>query len=173
VRELYPRVLGARKERMSGFERFIGVWELEEIRDEEEEKILLEGKRGGAAPRGRPAVGFEKPVGLLMYLPSGEMSVHFAGSSRIHFQREFFPTPPELAAAGAAYGGYAGRWELDEPRHEVLHHVKTAFVPNRVGRTIRRSYSFSEDLLLLRPIAIASHDEAPARVLKWRRRPTP
>ena len=154
---------------MSDFERFVGVWELEEIEDED----FLEGKRGGAAPRGRPAVGFERAVGLLIYVASGEMSVHFAGSSRIHFQREFFPTPPELAAAGAAYGGYAGRWELDEPRHEVLHHVKTAFVPNRVGRTIRRSYSFSEDLLLLRPIAIASHDEAPARVLKWRRRPTP
>ncbi len=158
---------------MSDFGRFVGVWELKEI--EEEEKIFLEGKRGEMAPRGRPAVGFERPVGLLMYLPSGEMSVHFAGTSRIHFLREFFPTPSELAAAGTAYGGYAGRWELDEPRREVLHHVETAFVPNRIGRTIRRSYSFSEDLSLLslRPIAMASHDEAPVRVLKWRRRATP
>jgi hypothetical protein len=151
---------------MSDFELFVGVWELEEIEDED----FSEGKRGV-----RPAVGFEKPVGLLLYLTSGEMSVQFAGGSRIHFQREFFPTPSELAAAGAAYGGYAGRWELDEARREVLHHVETSFVPNRVGRTIRRSYSFSEDLclLFLRPIAIASHDEAPARVLTWRRCPTP
>jgi hypothetical protein len=153
---------------MSDFERFVGVWELEEIEDEE--KIFLEGDRGKG-----PAVGFERPVGLLFYLHSGLMSVNFAGASRIPFLREFSPTPSELAAAGAAYGGYAGRWELDEPRREVLHHVKTAFIPNRVGRTIRRSYAFSEDLslLVLRPIALASHDEAPARILKWRRRPTP
>jgi hypothetical protein len=159
---------------MSDFERFIGVWELEEIRDEEKEKEkekegdFLEGNRAG-----RPAVGFERPVGLLIYLASGEMSVHFAGSSRIHFQREFFPAPSELAAAAAAYGGYAGRWELDEAANEVVHLPQVSFVPNRVGARVRRSYSFKENLLFLRPIAIASHDETPARVLKWRRLATP
>jgi hypothetical protein len=170
VRELYPRGLGAREKRMSDFDRFIGVWELEEIEDEEEEKIFFEGKRGG-----RPAVGFGRPSGLLIYLASGVMSVHFSGGSRIHFQREFSPSPSELSAAGAAYGGYAGRWELDEPRHEVIHLPEVSFVPNRVGARVRRSYSFKEDLSLLslRPIAIASHDEAPVRVLKWRRRATP
>jgi hypothetical protein len=137
--------------------RFVGVWELEEIED------FLEGKRG------RPA-GFERAKGLLMYLASGEMSVNFAGSSRIPFLREFSPTSSELAAAGAAYGGYAGRWELDEARHEVLHHVATGFVPNRVGQTIRRSYSFAGNLLLLRPIALSAKDAAPDRVLTWRRR---
>jgi hypothetical protein len=149
---------------MSDFKRFIGVWGLEEIEDED----FLEGKRAG-----RPAVGFERSVGLLIYLASGEMSVNFSGALRIHFLREFSPSPSELAAAGAAYGGYAGRWELDEPRREVLHHVETAFVPNRIGRTIRRSYSFEENLLFLRPIPLAAGDEAPDRVLQWRRRPTP
>ena len=151
---------------MSDFDRFVGVWELEEIEDED----FLEGKRGG-----RPAVGFERPVGLLFYLASGVMSVNFAGASRIPFLREFSPSPSELAAAGAAYGGYAGRWELDEPRGEVIHLPEVSFVPNRVGARVRRSYSFAEDLslLCLRPIAIASHDEAPVRVLKWRRRATP
>ncbi len=143
-------------------ERFLGVWELEGIEDEE--KDFFEGKRG------RTDAGFEKPVGLLIYLETGFMSVNFAGSSRIPFLREFSPSPSELSAASAAYGGYAGRWGLDEARREVLHHVETAFVPNRVGRTIRRSYSFKEDLLLLRPIALASNDETPERVLKWRRR---
>jgi hypothetical protein len=137
--------------------RFVGVWELQEIED------FFEGKRG-------PAPGFERAAGLLIYVESGEMSVHFAGASRIPFLREFSPTPSELAAAGAAYGGYAGRWELDESRREVLHHVETAFVPNRIGLTIRRSYSFSENLLLLRPIALSPQDAAPDRVLRWRRR---
>jgi len=145
---------------MSDFDRFVGVWELEEIEEIEE---FLEGKRG-------PAPGFENPTGLLIYLASGEMSVNFAGASRTPFLREFSPTPSELAAAGAAYGGYAGRWEVDEARREVLHHVETAFVPNRVGRTIRRSYSFGEDLLFLRPIALSSGEEAPNRILRWRRR---
>jgi hypothetical protein len=146
---------------MSDFDRFVGVWELEEI----EEGDFLEGKKGRA-----PAIGFERPVGLLIYLESGFMSVNFAGSCRKSFLREFSPSPSEIAVAGAAYGGYAGRWEVDEERREVLHHVVTAFVPNRVGRTIRRSYSFSEDLLLLRPIALSPGETAPDRVLRWRRR---
>jgi len=146
---------------MSDFTRFVGVWELEEI----EEEDFLEGKRGRA-----PAVGFERPVGLLIYLESGFMSVNFAGASRKPFLREFSPSPSEVAAAGAAYGGYAGRWEVDEARREVLHHVETAFVPNRVGRTIRRSYSFSENLLFLRPIALSSGEDAPNRILRWRQR---
>lgn len=155
--------------------RFVGVWELEAIRDEEEEKIFLEGKRGGAAPRWRPADGFEKAAGLLIYLPSGEMSVNFMGLGRISFLREFSPTPSELAAAGAAYGGYAGRWELDEPRREVIHLPEVSFVPNRVGARVRRSYSFSEDLSLLslRPIALMARETAPDRILRWRRRRTP
>ncbi len=49
---------------MSDFERFVGVWELEGIEDEErkkEEKIFLEGNRAGEASvrGGKPAVGFE------------------------------------------------------------------------------------------------------------------
>lgn len=153
---------------MADERRFVGVWELEGIEDEEVD--FLEGKGGRA-----PAAGFEKPVGLLIYLASGGMSVHFAGGSRIHFQREFLPTPSELAAAGAAYGGYAGRWEVDEARREILHHVEVAFIPNRVGRTIRRSYAFEEDssLLLLRPIPLSPGDEAPVRTLRWRRRRIP
>ena len=142
---------------MSDFDRLVGVWELERIED------FLEGKRG-------PALGFEKAAGLLIYLASGEMSVNFAGASREPFLREFSPTSSELAAAGSAYGGYAGRWEIDESRREVLHHVETAFVPNRVGRTIRRSYSFEENLLFLRPIALSAGETIPDRVLRWRRR---
>jgi len=140
-------------------QRFVGVWELEAIQD------FFEGKR-------RPASGFGKAAGLLIYLASGFMSVNFAGTSRKAFLREFSPSPSELAAAGTAYGGYAGRWELDEPRGEVLHHVETAFVPNRVGRTIRRTYSFEEEsrVLLLRPIAVSQREEAPNRVLRWRKR---
>jgi hypothetical protein len=62
---------------------------------------------------------------------------------------------------------------VDEPRREVIHLPEVSFVPNRVGARVRRSYSFKEDLLVLRPIAIASHETAPARVLTWRRRSTP
>src|ERR1017187_5329455 len=76
---------------MSDFDRFVGVWELDGIED------FLEGKRG-------PPAGFERSSGLLFYLPTGEMSVNFAGSSRLPFLREFFPTQSELAAAGSAYG---------------------------------------------------------------------
>ena len=168
---------------MGDFERFVGVWELEailEVSEENDRGNFLEGNRAGEVAV--PAAGFEQPLGLLLYLPTGEMSVHFAGTSRIPFLREFSPSPSELVSAGAAYGGYAGRWELDEKRHEVLHHVKVAFIPNRTGTTIRRSYSFEEIsgspgslVLCLRPIALSPSEDAPRRVLRWRRptAPTP
>jgi Lipocalin-like domain len=147
-------------EGMSDFDRFVGAWDLEEI---EEIEDLLKGKRG-------PAPGFEKPSGLLIYLASGEMSVNFAGASRIHFLREFSPTPSELAAAGSAYGGYAGRWELEKDAPVVVHLPEVSFVPNRVGARVRRSYSFSRNLLFLRPITLSPAEKAPDRVLRWRRR---
>ena len=148
---------------MADIQRFVGVWELEEI----EEEDFSEGKKG----RG-PAVGFERPVGLLIYLQTGLMSVNFAGTSRLPFLREFSPSPSELAAAGAAYGGYAGRWELETGASVVVHLPLVSFVPNRVGERVRRSYSFTEDssLLSLQPIALSSQETAPVRVLKWRRR---
>ena len=158
---------------MTDIQRFVGVWELEGIEDflgrgGKKENTFLESNRAG-----RPAVGFEKALGLLIYVASGEMSVNFMGAGRIPFLREFFPTPSELAAAGAAYGGYAGRWELDEPRQEVIHLPVVSFVPNRVGARVRRSYSFKENslsfFLILRPIALTPGDEAPDRVLRWRR----
>jgi hypothetical protein len=143
-------------------QRFVGVWDLEEI---EEVEDFLERKKG-------PAPGFERAVGLLIYLSCGLMSVNFAGASRIPFLTEFFPTPSELAAAGAVYGGYAGRWELEKDAPVVVHLPEVSFVPNRVGARVRRSYSFSADSLslLLRPIALAPGETAPERVLRWRRR---
>ena len=156
---------------MTESERFVGVWELEGIEEIEdiEDGDILEGKRDGGPVRAAP-VGFEQPVGLLIYLASGVMSVNFAGSSRIPFLREFSPSPSELAAAGAAYGGYAGRWELEEQAAVVVHMPLVSFVPNRAGARVRRLYTFEENLLLLRPIALAPHDDAPNRVLRWRRR---
>ena len=142
---------------MSDFDRFVGVWELEGIED------FLEGKRG-------PPAGFERSSGLLFYLPTGEMSVNFAGSSRPPFLREFSPTESELAAAGATYGGYAGRWELERDAPVVVHLPEVSFVPNRVDMRVRRSYSFEENLLFLRPIALSPGETAPDRVLRWRRR---
>ena len=142
---------------MTEIRRFVGVWELEGIED------FLEGKRG-------PAPDFDKPSGLLIYLDTGFMSVNFAGSSRIPFLREFSPTSSELVAAGSAYGGYAGRWELEKDAPVVVHLPEVSFVPNRVGARVRRSYSFSENLLLLRPIALSPGEEAPNRILRWRRR---
>ncbi len=159
---------------MTDRRRFVGVWELEGI----EEGDFLESKRGtpeiggtGDFLEGKrgPVPGFERPVGLLIYLASGFMSVNFAGTSRVPFLREFSPSPSELAAAGAAYGGYAGRWELERGAPVVVHLPEVSFVPNRVGARLRRSYSFSENLLSLRPIALSPGEATPDRVLRWRR----
>ena len=165
---------------MSDFERFVGVWELDallETFEENEEKIFLEGNGAGeAAVRGgRPAVGFERPAGMLIYLASGEMSVHFAGTSRIYFQREFFPTPRNWLRQAPRTAGTRGGGKLDEARGEVLHHVEDSASSRTASAGRSAALTHSQKIFLfflsIRSRSIRAQ-EAPDRVLRWRRRRT-
>jgi len=51
----------------------------------------------------------------------------------------------------------------------VLHHVEVALIPNRVGRDLKRFFSFSGDLLTLRPPVALQDGVEVQRSLLWRR----
>ncbi len=142
----------------SARERFIGVWRLVSIRQQ----------TGDLPEADDPAFGSD-PQGRLLYTASGEVSVHFMRSERLFWGLEESPTDLERAHAGAGYGAYAGRYTVDEERGFVLHHVAVALIPNRVGRDLKRFFTFSGDELTLRPPPLVREGRELRRALIWRR----
>jgi hypothetical protein len=141
-----------------GAEALVGVWRLEEIRDR--------------TPDGRtenhPDFG-PSPDGFLFYTSSGCVSVQFMRRNHPPWPREDDPTQEDLATAAAAYGAYAGRFEVDEAKSLVHHHVEVALIPNRVGTTLTRRFSRSGDRLTLAPLTARRRGIEADRVLFWRR----
>lgn len=141
-------------------ERLIGVWELVSIRE-----TLPDGSE-----RDRPEFG-HRPTGLLIYTPSGRVSVHFMRRDRAPWKDEESADEKERAEALAGYGGYAGRFTVgdEEGRPFVLHRVEIAAIPNRVGRDLKRFCSFEDDRLTLRPEPVVRGGVEIRRSLIWRR----
>jgi hypothetical protein len=138
--------------------RFIGVWSLEAIHDG-----LPDGR-----PEDHPDFG-PNVSGLLVYTASGHVSVQFMRSGRATWRNQDEPTVAERAEAARGYGAYAGRYEVDEAAGFVLHHVETALIPNRVGITLTRFFSFEGDRLTLSPPRFLRDGVEIQRTLEWRR----
>jgi len=138
--------------------RFLGVWRLETIRDRSPDGQVQDHPDFG------PHVD-----GLLVYTGSGHVSVQFMRRDRPRWRKEDDPTDTERAEAARGYGAYAGRYEVDETAGVVLHHVETALIPNRVGVTLTRSFSFEGETLTLSPPPSRSDGVEVHRTLVWRR----
>lgn len=138
--------------------RILGVWNLVAIRDRHPDGTIADHPDFGAHPAGR-----------LLYTDSGHVSVNFMRSDRAPWASEDDPTSGERAAAVTGYGAYAGTFTVHEKEGFVLHHVEVALIPNRVGRDLRRFFSFSADRLTLRPPIFVRHGVAIERSLVWRR----
>ncbi len=138
--------------------RFVGVWRLASIRDR------LPDGRVEDHPDFGPDVD-----GVLLYTASGRVSVQFMRVARKPWKREEAPTGAERADACRGYGAYAGRFEVDGAAGAVRHHVETALIPNRVGTTLTRFFSFEGDRLTLRPPPFRRRGMKVERSLVWKR----
>jgi hypothetical protein len=138
--------------------RFLGVWRLEAIRDR-----FSDGRVQDHPDFGPHVHGF------LVYTESGHVSVQFMRRDRRPWRKEDEPTDTERAEAARGYGAYAGRYEVDETAGVVLHHVETALIPNRVGVTLTRSFSFEGETLTLSPPPLRRAGVEVHRTLVWRR----
>jgi hypothetical protein len=82
-----------------------------------------------------------EPTGVLVYDPSGWMSVQIEGSVRPSMEtpaaRPDGPHTPEIAQLEASvldtYYAYSGTWEYDPATSMVTHHVKSSLYPGEVG----------------------------------------
>jgi len=137
--------------------RFIGVWRLEAIHD----------RRSDGRAEDHPDFGPD-PNGFLVYTESGHVSVQFMGRDRRRWRKENDPTDAERAEAARGYGAYAGRFEVDEAAG-VVRHVEIALIPNRVGVTLTRFFSFEGDRLTLSPPRFLRNGVEIHRTLEWRR----
>jgi Lipocalin-like domain len=96
-------------------------------------------------------------TGYIIYTADGHMSATVMRPERPGFASPdpMAGTADEHAAASAGYLSYAGTFEVDEASGIVVHHIKTALVPNWVGSDFKRKVMLDGDKLELRGLAPA------------------
>jgi hypothetical protein len=139
--------------------KLLGAWRLT--------GYVAEGQSGDTVhPLGPDASGY------IMYTADGHMSATIMRSDRPRFASSdsMASTAQEHAAAAAGYLSYAGTFEVDEGAGIVIHHIKTALVPNWVGSDFKRKVILDGDKLELRALgpSIVGAEMRLVRVL-WER----
>ena len=112
----------------------------------------------------------ERPSGLLIYTPSGWMSVHVSHGDRAHFASDdpLLATMEERARAFATgFIVYSGRYEVEENR--IRHFVETSVHPNWPGVVFERTFELDGDRLTLRTPPVNLGGAALASELHWHR----
>jgi hypothetical protein len=114
--------------------KLVGAWRL----------VSIEGN-----PPGRTGV-YDRPTGLLLYDPSGRMSVQIVVKAD---RKPFAPyakgllsaTSEEKAAAFDSYAAYFGTYTTDAKAGSVTHHLEDNLVPGRRGTDNVRWFEFQGD----------------------------
>jgi hypothetical protein len=114
------------------------------------------------------------PTGYITYTAEGHMMVMFAKSDRPPFSRDVrSPLSEEMSAVAieelahalTSFNAYAGTYTLDG--NIVSHHLTLASIPNRVGATLVRTFTISENRLILRTPATQSDGVLTVFELTW------
>jgi hypothetical protein len=120
-----------------GKEALIGAWKL----------ISFE----GIAPGNKITPFGTNPVGLIIYHPTGYMSVQFMGDKRPTFAsgHPASASPEETKGAFLTYYSYFGTYEVNEKDGFVIQHVQCSLNPLEVGNDHKRTFKISGDRLTL------------------------
>jgi hypothetical protein len=108
-------------------------------------------------PRGEITYPFygRKPQGLLIYDPSGWMSIQIVSDPKPlvpkNDTRDGFMKSPvaERAAAADGYYAYLGTFTIDANASSVTHHIKESLYPGERGQSVVRHYSVADGHLTL------------------------
>ena len=131
-------------------ERFIGAWRLVAFEEDGPDGEVV-------YPYGPDAAG------LLVYDSSGRMSVQIMRRDRVPFSSADWQNVPaeEIKKAIEGFTAFFGSYEVDEANSTILHHVEGHVLPESVTKVLRREFSFSGDVLTLKP--------SPNRRVIWER----
>ena len=91
------------------------------------------------------------PVGLIIYDPTGHMSVQIMHDPRPTFASGEYrtATPEEIKTAYAGYYAYFGTYEVNEKEGTVIHHIQASLWPGEVGIDYKRQVNLSGDRVIL------------------------
>jgi len=131
-------------------ERFVGAWRLVAFEE--------------AGPDGEVAYPYGKDAaGLLIYDSSGRMSVQIMSRDRAPLSSVDLQSVPaeEIKKAVEGFTAFFGTYEVDDANSTVLHRVEGHVLPDSVGKVLRREFTFSGDILTLKP--------SPNRRVVWER----
>src|SRR5712692_5037082 len=131
-------------------ERFIGAWRLVSVEEE--------------APDGEVVYPYgQDAAGLLIYDPSGRMSVQIMRRDRAPLSSADWQSLPaeEIKKTIEGFTAFFGSYEVDEANGSVIHRVEGHVLPESVGKVLGREFTFSGDVLILKP--------SPNRRVIWER----
>jgi hypothetical protein len=116
-------------------------------------------------------------TGLIVYDPSGWMSVHIAAPHRrawdVPASRSSSSSAedaPLKAAAFDTYYAYYGTWDLDEAASVVTHHVKSALIPAETGLDYSQQAALEGERLIF-TVCTGNRSEQRIRRKIWQRIP--
>jgi hypothetical protein len=97
-----------------------------------------------------PAFG-DQASGVLIYDPSGEMSLQIAGDRPAVGSVEIYQSlrPIDRMVFLDNYYAYFGTYEVDEAAHWVIHRVRASLRPNESGVSYHRKFAIEGDRLTL------------------------
>src|SRR5262245_21666613 len=121
-------------------ERFVGTWRLVSAVQHMEDSTTRNNPQYG--PGG---------IGYLIYGDAGRLCVINIDPSRPKWERESAPTEAELRSAMKGVTAYAARYEIHADEGYVIHNIEMDCVPNRVGSSQKRFFTFEGNRLILRP----------------------
>ena len=116
------------------------------------------------------------PVGYITYTSDGHMMVMFSRSDRLSLSQEVRSplssemqslSTKELAQAFTTFNAYAGTYTLSH--NTVTHHIEIASIPNRVGTSLVRIFTLSENQITLRTPPVLSDGIETVFELVWER----
>ena len=123
-----------------------------------------------------PDVYGANPTGYITYTSDGHMMVMFSRSDRsplsqaiqspLSSEMQSLPAK-ELAQAFTTFNAYAGTYTLNG--NTVTHHIEIASIPNRVGKTLIRTFTLSENRVTLRTPSVVSNGVEAVFELMWER----
>jgi len=137
--------------------QFVGMWRL----------VSWPQRLADGTWRSNPTYG-PGGVGYLIYTEANRMCAMVMDPSRPLWNSESSPTEAELRSAMNGLTAYCGTYEVNAAEGFVVHHVEVERIPNRVGTSLKRFFTFSGNRLLLRPAERLPKDVL-EHVITWER----
>lgn len=120
--------------------QFVGAWRL----------VSTVQRLADGTTRPNPAYGPDG-VGYIIYTEANRMCAVLMDPHRPKWTSEAAPTEQEMRSALNGLVAYCGTYEVNAAQGWVVHHVELDKVPNVVGTSRKRFFTFSGKRLVLRP----------------------